>query len=227
MVRAASDLVYGYVVLYKLLLFALAFELLFVSSREGVEYLVDKRTTSVENFSESGDQILIKSENKIYSAFGDGRVPFISATDIANVAFHALTDEKAHNTDYMIVGPELLTFDEVCLHQTCPPAVTHNPAPDFPKLTMGVHVSQVAAKLSASLGRPIEHVKLSQEERVRHYVDRFGLPQYLANLLAGLEAKGAKGGEERMNDVVERVTGRKAKTFDEFVRENKGAWALE
>ena len=55
----------------------------------------------------------IQKEGKIYSACGDGKAAFISTTDIAAVAFRALTDEKTHNTDYAIGGAELLTHDEV------------------------------------------------------------------------------------------------------------------
>lgn len=55
----------------------------------------------------------IKDEGKIYTACGDGKIPFVSAADIAAVAFHVLTDTKPHNTDYRVLGPELLTYDEV------------------------------------------------------------------------------------------------------------------
>jgi festuclavine dehydrogenase len=41
--------------------------------------------------------------------FSDGKVPFISAGDIAAVAFHVLTDEKLLETDYRILSPELST----------------------------------------------------------------------------------------------------------------------
>jgi len=40
-------------------------------------------------------------------------VPFVAARDIAAVAFHLLTDEKSHDTDYPIRGPELLSYEEV------------------------------------------------------------------------------------------------------------------
>lgn len=55
----------------------------------------------------------INEKDKIYSAAGDGKIPFISADDIARVAFHALTDQKPHNTEHLILGPELLTYDNV------------------------------------------------------------------------------------------------------------------
>lgn len=47
------------------------------------------------------------------SAAADGRIPWVSVDDIADVAFAALTDEKSHNRDHIIVGPELLTYDGV------------------------------------------------------------------------------------------------------------------
>lgn len=66
-----------------------------------------------ENFSESIAHIAIKNEGKIYSATQDGKIPFVSAEDIAAVAYRALVDEKPHNTDHVILGPELLSYDDV------------------------------------------------------------------------------------------------------------------
>jgi len=57
----------------------------------------------------------IKQEGKIYSATGAGKVPWVSTEDIAAVAFKALTSEQAPNRDYLILGPELLSYGEVCL----------------------------------------------------------------------------------------------------------------
>ncbi|KAJ9642050.1 hypothetical protein H2199_005265 [Coniosporium tulheliwenetii] len=106
----------------------------------GLEYCVLRPTWFMENFSEWQHLATIKDEGKIYTACGDGKIPFISATDIAAVAFHALTDERPHNTDYRVLGPELLTHDEI------------------------------AAKLSSGLGREIVHVKLSEEEAAQRYL---------------------------------------------------------
>jgi len=55
----------------------------------------------------------IRDRNHIVTATGEGKLPFVSADDIATVAFRALTDEKPHNTDYLILGPELLSYDNV------------------------------------------------------------------------------------------------------------------
>lgn len=67
-----------------------------------------------ENFAEQDHHLRsIKEENRIYSASGDGRLPWISAEDIADVALSALLDAKSHNTDHIIVGPALYAYDDV------------------------------------------------------------------------------------------------------------------
>ncbi len=38
----------------------------------------------------------------------------MSAEDVAAVAVRALTDRRAPNTEYLVLGPELLSYDEVC-----------------------------------------------------------------------------------------------------------------
>lgn len=43
----------------------------------------------------------------------DGTVPLISVEDIAAVAFRTLTDPRPHNTEYLLLGPTKLTYDEV------------------------------------------------------------------------------------------------------------------
>ncbi|KAH6847467.1 hypothetical protein B0I37DRAFT_375125 [Chaetomium sp. MPI-CAGE-AT-0009] len=55
----------------------------------------------------------IKEENKVYSATGDAKLPWVSADDIAAVAVRTLTDEKAPNDEYLILGSELLSYGEI------------------------------------------------------------------------------------------------------------------
>lgn len=62
-------------------------------------------------------------KGQLFTACGDGKIPFISAEDIAAVAFHTLTDEKPHNTSYRVLGPELLTHDDVCFTSNSRPIV--------------------------------------------------------------------------------------------------------
>lgn len=69
---------------------------------------------SIENFSEQHHHVTIREEDKIYSGTAGGKIPFVSADDIAAVAYHALTDLEPHNRDHLILGPELLSYDDVC-----------------------------------------------------------------------------------------------------------------
>ncbi|KAL5322115.1 hypothetical protein ACEPPN_010084 [Leptodophora sp. 'Broadleaf-Isolate-01'] len=106
----------------------------------GVEYCVLRASWLMENFAEWQYSTTIKDEGKIYTACGDGKIPFISADDIAAVAFHALTDDEVPGETVRVLGPELLTYDEA------------------------------AEKLSKALGREIVHVRLNQEQTVQQYM---------------------------------------------------------
>ena len=67
----------------------------------------------MQNFSEAQHLAPIRGEGKVYSATGNGKVPFVSTEDIARVAQRLLLDEKPHNADYIVLGPELLSYDDV------------------------------------------------------------------------------------------------------------------
>jgi festuclavine dehydrogenase len=88
---------------------------------------------SVENLSEQQHLPTIRDEGTIYTATGKGKVPFCSADDIAAMAFHALASAEAPNREFFILGPELLTYDDV------------------------------AETLSKVLGKRIQHVNLTAE----------------------------------------------------------------
>lgn len=172
----------------------------------------------IENFSEQEHLPTIRKESKFYTACGDGKVPFIAAADIAAVAFRTLTDEKPHNADYRVLGPELLTFDEVGL-----PSLATNPRTSGLRAINADTFPQIATKLSAILGRKIEHIKLSEEEKVQRQLKN-GVPEFFARFLTYLEVTTARGDENRLNEVVKQVTGRSPQTFDQFALEAKEAW---
>ena len=69
---------------------------------------------AVENFAVQPNHVeSIKNEGKVYSATGDGKIPWVSADDIAAVAVQTLTMAEAPNTEYLVLGPELLSYDDV------------------------------------------------------------------------------------------------------------------
>ncbi|MFD7548162.1 NAD(P)H-binding protein [Streptomyces sp. NPDC059816] len=55
----------------------------------------------------------IREEGTIRTATGGGRVAFVDADDIADVAVHALTDARVPGTDLVVTGPAALGYDEV------------------------------------------------------------------------------------------------------------------
>ncbi|MDT0441487.1 NmrA family NAD(P)-binding protein [Streptomyces johnsoniae] len=55
----------------------------------------------------------IRDDGVILTATGTGRVGFVDADDIAAVAVHALTDDRAPRTDLVLTGPEALSHDDV------------------------------------------------------------------------------------------------------------------
>jgi len=97
----------------------------------GVEWAVLRPSWFMENFSTPEMMRFDIATDKVYDAAGDGKLPFVSVKDIAAVAYHALVDEDPHNTDHIILGPELMNYQDVC---------------DI---------------LTEVIGRPIEHVSLS------------------------------------------------------------------
>lgn len=55
----------------------------------------------------------IRTHGEILTAAGTGRVGFVDADDIAAVAVHALTDDRAPDTDLILTGPQTLSYDDV------------------------------------------------------------------------------------------------------------------
>jgi len=55
----------------------------------------------------------IRNENTIFTASGHGKIPFIACDDIAIVVFQALTCEKSLNRDVLLLGPEMLSYNDV------------------------------------------------------------------------------------------------------------------
>jgi uncharacterized protein YbjT (DUF2867 family) len=77
------------------------------------EWAVLRPSWFMQNF--LGEHMLasgIRDHGEIVTATGDGRVPFIDATDIAAVATHALLDPLPHNAEHILTGPEALSYTE-------------------------------------------------------------------------------------------------------------------
>jgi uncharacterized protein YbjT (DUF2867 family) len=56
---------------------------------------------------------MVRDEDRIVTATGEGRVGFVDADDIATVAVHALLDEKRPAAELVLTGPEALSYRRV------------------------------------------------------------------------------------------------------------------
>jgi ergot alkaloid biosynthesis protein len=157
------------------------------------EWAVLRPSWFMQNLSEGPHRDTIRDEGVLYSATGEGRVPFIDAGDIAQVAVRALLDTPSHDAAHLLTGPEALTYGEA------------------------------ARRIGEALGRPVRHVSLSAEALAERWT-ALGLPGDYAALLAGMDVEIARGAEARTTLEVERVTGRPAQTFSDFVRASVAAW---
>ena len=82
---------------------------------------------------------------------------------------------------------------------------------------------KVAKVLTDILGKPIEHVKLSEEGSSK-WMQSKGIPSEMAGFLAQLDVQISGGAEDRLNTTVKDVTGKAPMAFRDFVEANKDVW---
>ena len=83
--------------------------------------------------------------------------------------------------------------------------------------------AQVAEKLSRATGRTISYVDLAQDE-MRQAMLRAGMPEWSADAVLDLTRLYRDGGASLVDDTVEKLIGRKRKSFDYFAREYAAAF---
>lgn len=113
------------------------------------EWAVLRPTWFADNFTGGHLQArLARERGEIVSATGTGRVPFVAAEDIAEVAVAALTDAVPHDTDHVVTGPRAVTYDEV------------------------------ADALGRAMGRAVRHRRLSPDELAEHWTREGMAPEF-------------------------------------------------
>jgi uncharacterized protein YbjT (DUF2867 family) len=129
---------------------------------------------------------------------GGGAEAFVDAGDIAAVAVETLIDPEAHvGAIYAPTGPRTLT------------------------------VAEVAAVISEETGRPVRHADIDRDAWVDGAVAAGFVPADYAVMLRWLTGTIIEGNGARPNGDVERVTGRSATDFRDFVRRNVAAWTAK
>jgi len=135
----------------------------------------------------------IRSQGRVFSHFGEGKLPVVHPRDIAAVAVRALTTPGHEGQAYPLTGPEALSTGE-----------------------------QVRI-LAGVLGRPIEHVPIT-DEAARAGMERAGMPGYLIDALLPFGEIVRNGRAAEVYPTVEEITGRRALTFADWAREHAAAF---
>jgi uncharacterized protein YbjT (DUF2867 family) len=114
--------------------------------------------------------------------------------DIGAVVAKILTSDGHAGKTYTLTGPELLNY------------------------------SQVAAKLSQVLGRPVRYVAITQEQ-LRPSLRDMGMPPWQVDALADLQAYYADGTGGKVTSDVRDLLGREPVRMDQFLRDYASAFA--
>jgi uncharacterized protein YbjT (DUF2867 family) len=136
----------------------------------------------------------INSQGAFYAAMGEAPVGFVDVRDIGAVVAKILTSDGHAGKTYTLTGPELLNY------------------------------SQVAAKLSQVLGRPVRYVAITQEQ-LRPSLRDMGMPPWQVDALADLQAYYADGTGGKVTADVRDLLGREPVRMDQFLRDYASAFA--
>jgi uncharacterized protein YbjT (DUF2867 family) len=138
----------------------------------------------------------IAAEGRFYACVADIRFAKIDTRDVGAVAAVCLTEPGHEGKTYNIDGPEALTY------------------------------ADLARKFSDVLGRRIEYIDMPGPEYVE-LLRRSGFPDWLAQEFFLIYGQGPlfAGGAAHTGDVVERLTGRPARTFAQWTREHAALFA--
>lgn len=136
----------------------------------------------------------IRSEGIVHSSTGDGRRAFIHSGDIAAVAAEVLLSGKHIGESLFLTGPEALTF------------------------------SEVTAKISEVIGRPLIFQPISDEE-ARHRYAATGAPFEETEAHVALWRAIREGRLAIVTDTVETILRRKPVALEQWISENAAAFA--
>lgn len=134
----------------------------------------------------------IDGDGNFYANAGEAQISMADTRDVAAVAATLLTEPGHEGQAHEVTGPEALSYHDV------------------------------AAKLSAAMGRTITYVDVP-DDAVRSSLLGFGLGEWLVGGLVDLyqdyRRSGTDGYASRVTDTVPRLTGRPARSLDDLIAE--------
>ena len=134
----------------------------------------------------------LDASGTFYADAGEARISMVDTRDVAAVACRALTEPGHAGAHYDITGPEALSYTDV------------------------------AAKLSATMGRRISYAGAS-DDAVRQALLGAGLTEWFASALVGLyqdyRRSGTDGYAAQVTGTIQRLTSRPARSLDDLLGE--------
>lgn len=167
-----------------------------VVQESGLEWTILRPGWFAQNFSEEPFLSADVATGEVTLPTGDGRHPFVDAEDIAAVAVAALTENGHAGQIYELSGPRAIT------------------------------VAEAVEEIAAAAGRPIRHVRISDDEYVERLVIRGLYPREVAVAVAELAGVIRRGQDAHLSEGVRRALGREPRDFTDYVKATSatGAW---
>jgi uncharacterized protein YbjT (DUF2867 family) len=131
----------------------------------------------------------INQQGAFYAAVGDAGFGFVDVRDIGAVVAKVLTSGGHAGKTYTLTGPELLTYHDV------------------------------AAKISALVGRPVRYIDITQEQ-LRQSLREAGMPAWQVEALADLQTYYSDGAGGVVTGDLRAVLGREPIRFEQFLKDN-------
>ena len=136
----------------------------------------------------------INSQNALYLPYGEAKVSWVDARDIAAVVASCFQHSEDHTgKTYLLTGSEAPTMNEV------------------------------AATLSQTLERTITYYDVTEADATAA-MQQQGIPEIMVQALSDLNGIAKVGYAGVISPDVATVTGRAARSFSQFVQENQSVW---
>ena len=132
----------------------------------------------------------VRTEGVVYSASGDGKIPYVDGRDVAAAAFATLTQPGHLGKKYVVTGSEAISY------------------------------RQAAEIIGAAIGKPVRFVDESPDEARARRVREGLPPAVVESALAIAAYQRAGGKTVTITSTVTDLTGRPPRTVGEFVREH-------
>jgi uncharacterized protein YbjT (DUF2867 family) len=138
----------------------------------------------------------IEAVGGIVACAGEGKVAHVAADDVARAGAVVLAERRENGRDYVITGPELLTFDDLC------------------------------AVLSRVTGRSIPYMDVSDDELEQALVQEAGMTAEEAEIGVICHFRAWRNGlAQAQTDTYRELTGQAPTSSEQWIQERRDLFA--